>query len=266
MGQKWITDYTVKSSTFDVKVWFGDSGEHEFDGNKDSLSKASGWFRAAFSAEAQDQYSNVFMPQGDDSVALEAVLKACHQPDNSYIDILETLKRLELPTNERIKDIMFHISVYELAKKYDMPRIGASASREATISFIQFLNGTKQQNLAASQDGFLSIIRRVYAITRDNSRESLRDNVIEYILDNPASRIIAPPGLLAPLVLGLSEEIAEFGRDIFLSVMKRPVGGDVSVNYTVPVQCSRSECQALYDQLDGQVVHFCPVCGSKIGQ
>ena len=160
-------------------------------------------------------------------------------------------------------DIMFHIRVYGVADKYDVPQLRHRASNLVLRRIRDLFGVIDDSNITIIREGFQDIIRKIYQLTAASSNGELRSVISSITMEHRNSQVVGKPGALTSVVVELSKEIAEFGQDLFLAIVEITGRGGWALNWTTQHQCP--SCQnSYYKDIDGGSALYCPFCGRDL--
>ncbi|KAF4312061.1 putative btb poz domain protein [Botryosphaeria dothidea] len=144
--------YLTSGEHSDVTIKF--SGR-EFKAHKIILTAKSGWFRGAFRSGLAEASAETIELHGDDPDALELSIRFLYE---------EPYPRWTSDDEEKahLNAMLGHITIYELANKYDIPTLSLAAAQALSSCFDKFSNVV--ENIAVARALYCSISHDGYGL------------------------------------------------------------------------------------------------------
>lgn len=176
------------------------------------------------------------------------MLQSCYRPSNNGYDLnppwSAAQKQAAVNSN---KMLLFHVEVYVVADKYDLPHLSVQAARHTarclTLCLEYAVGHPKHPHLRAMID-LNGLLTRVYDVTAASDETCLlRKTVLDVILSHPTTKSTGPPGILTDEVTKCVREVEGFGRDMYIRTM---------------AEAKKLEGKSYLDVVEEVV---CPACG-----
>jgi hypothetical protein len=199
----------------------------------------------------------------DDPEALEFMLQFAYDEN-------------ETPTkDDPIESIYFLIKVYEVADKYQYPQLQEETAWRLRCGLSAHLT---EIDITAENihEVFCNIVERIYSLARAcGIKHELIKALLRAVLNNPRVTPMANHGRMQEVVTKTAEQVPEFGRDMFLTMMKEiqtSESGELrEIDSTVKAKCPRCESTWMLPQRhlkggkqDEDGHGFCWKCGAEV--
>ncbi|KAF2004114.1 hypothetical protein P154DRAFT_560918 [Amniculicola lignicola CBS 123094] len=176
MDKEGLTEWSELDVLSDVTIRYGYDGEKTFLSHKVILSASSVWFRNAFTGDFVRAAAYDFYRSEDES----------HDQDGA-------------------KDlVLYHLSIYEVADKYNVPHLVAQAADHVSTALQELLRVIKITQYGRE------------AIEEIDSSEPLRKDLVSLLSCQPGFRLFGNAGYFTSTILKLTREIPEFAQDFLL--------------------------------------------------
>jgi hypothetical protein len=153
------------------------------------------------------------------------MLHSCYRPPNLIYPTLPPWTDAEnAAASGTNKIVLYHIDVYAVADKYDVPRLRTVAAAHVIKCLVVYFDLAEKQPKHPKLIPTLNLpelVEKVYKITGAwDEKEPLRKAMLDLIVKHPASKSTGPPGALVSEVLKCARLIESFGRDMYIRTMQ----------------------------------------------
>ncbi|KAF2134684.1 hypothetical protein P153DRAFT_427340 [Dothidotthia symphoricarpi CBS 119687] len=261
-GELGYARYCDVKALSDITVRYGQEGERVFYGHRIMLCSVSRWFQAAFTVNLQGNELQEITLEDDDTDAVQHMLYHAYG-----------LPSPSLPTaSEWLDHLRYNLNLYQVAEKYSVPSLATMSVgcfKRHWDSYLDDIDVAGEDVYHSYQD----VVQRVYIVARAQDGEHRRDHpLVKILLDGTITHqrisITKDHDKILDLFTKAADDVAEFGRDIFVHMMnstkpKTDTTGCISITWTNKFTCPECEHAWIrtHDPHVSEVVSgHCPEC------